>query len=477
MRTAIRSWVALVLLVLTPGRSASQPAAPSLAFTHVTVIDGTGAPARAGMTAVVTGGRIADLGPGPRVRIPPGAQVIDGTGKFLVPGFWDMHVHALRASETETFFRLFVANGVTGIRDMGGPPGDFPRAAEWKKKTADGVAVGPRLVAGPMLDGDPPVRRDVSVPVRDAEGARAAVRRFKEQGADFVKVYNNLTRDAYLAIVEEGRNQRLPVVGHVPGAITLAEASDAGQKSIEHLGGMPFLLLAAVSDAQDPTPRGSMLAMARRLIETYSPAKAKALFARFAANGTWHTPTLVTYEGLAYKDEATLTALDQMKYLPGSTVQRLAQGGPPRVDANGRTQSRADQQLVVAKFLDATARFIPLMKTAGVKFLAGSDAPSNYAVPGFSLHEELQLLVRHGLTPMEALQSATRNAAEFLERLDSSGTLERGKVADMILLDANPLSDIANTRRIRAVVANGRLFDRAALDGLLEAAASASAGQ
>lgn len=477
MQTAIRCLVGLVLLVLTPGRSAGQPAAPSLVFTHVTVIDGTGAPARAGMTAVVTGGRIAGLGPGTRVRIPPNAKVIDGTGKFLVPGLWDMHVHALRAGETETFFRLFVANGVTGIRDMGGPPGDFPRAAEWKQKTADGVAVGPRLVAGPMLDGNPPVRRDVGVPVTDAADARAAVRRFKGQGADFIKVYNNLTREAYLAIVDEGRKQQLPVVGHIPAAITLAEASDAGQKSIEHLGGMPFLLLAAASDAQDATPRGSILALARRLIDTYSPSKATALFARFAANGTWQTPTLVTYEGLAYKDEATLTALGHTKYLPASTIQRLAQGGPARLDANGRSQSRAEQQLAVARFLDSTARFIPPMKSAGVKFLAGSDTPSNYAVPGFSLHEELQLLVRHGLTPMEALQSATRNAAEFLGRLDSSGTLEHGKAADMILLDANPLSDIGNTRRIHAVVANGRLFDRAALDGLLESAASASAGQ
>jgi imidazolonepropionase-like amidohydrolase len=409
--------------------------------------------------------------------MPPVARVIDGTGKFLVPGLWDMHVHTLRGSETETFFRLLVAHGVTGVRDMGGPPDDFPRAAEWKQRIAAGDSVGPRLVAGPMLDGDPPVRRDVGVPVRDAGEARAAVRRFKAQGADFIKVYNNLTRDAYLAIVDESRSQKLPVAGHIPGALTLAEASDAGQKSIEHLGGMPFLLLAAVSDARDTTPRGSMLAVARRLIDTYSPSKASALFARFARNGTWHTPTLVTYEGLAYKDEATLTALGHLKYLPASTIQRLAQGGPPRADANGRTQSRADQQLAVARFLDATARFIPPMKSAGVKFLAGSDAPSNYAVPGFSLHEELQLLVRHGLTPMEALQSATRNPAAFLGRLDSSGTLERGKVADMILLDANPLDDIGNTRTIRAVVANGRFFDRAALDGLLEAAASASAGQ
>lgn len=166
----------LLLFVVIPGRGVSQPNAPSLVFTHLTVIDGTGAPAQTDMTAVVTDRRIADLSPSTRVRVPPNAQVIDGTGKFLAPGLWDMHVHTLRASETERFFRLFVANGVTGVRDMGGPPYDFPRVSEWKKRTADGTSVGPRLVAGPMLDGNPPVRSDVSVPIVNSAEGRAAVR-------------------------------------------------------------------------------------------------------------------------------------------------------------------------------------------------------------------------------------------------------------------------------------------------------------
>jgi len=286
-------------------------------------------------------------------------------------------------------------------------------------------------------------------------------------------VHNNLSRDAYFAIADEARKQNMPLVGHVPRAITVAEASDAGQRSIEHLGGMPFRLLAAVSDTTDREPDTSrppsLLSMADHL--AYNKEKADPLFARFATNSTWQTPTLVTYYGIAHADEARSSALPYMKYLPASVKDSWTEG------AQSERMRNPESRPAIKRFLDETARLIRPVKAAGVRFLAGTDAPVSYAVPGYSLHDELVLLVKHGLTAMEALQSATVNPARFLGREKELGTIQKGKHADLVLLDANPLQNIHNTRRIRAVVANGRLLDRTTLDKMLadlEAAAAAA---
>jgi imidazolonepropionase-like amidohydrolase len=270
-----------------------------------------------------------------------------------------------------------------------------------------------------------------------AAEARQLVRKAKQEGADFVKVHDGVPRDAYFALVDEARKSGLAVEGHVPESITAAEASVAGQKSIEHLTGVAK---AAPDDKQ-----------------------AQALFALFRINGTGQCPTLVMRHSYTVLDDPGLASDRRLKYVEPSRrkswldMQNETKSFPPDELPDRRETVRNEMRLVGE------------MQRAGVEILAGTDAVSSaaYVLPGFSLHEELAMLVQAGLTPMEALQAATRNPAGFLNALDNRGTVDAGKLADLVLLDADPLQDIANTRRINAIVINGHLIDRKALDQML----------
>ena len=222
----------LVLAVLVLDLTSSSTQLKPLVFTHVTIIDVTGAPAKSDMTVAITGNRITELGPSTDMRVPQGAQVVDATGKFLIPGLWDMHVHWYRYDKA--FLQLFPINGVTGVRVMWGGPTHF----EWRKEIEEGALLGPRMsIAGNILDGPRPIWPGSMAISNEAE-ARQAVFSTKQQGYDFVKVYSLLSRDAYFAIADEAKKQRIPFAGHVPQLVTVAEASDAGQKSVEHLTGI-----------------------------------------------------------------------------------------------------------------------------------------------------------------------------------------------------------------------------------------------
>lgn len=431
---------AILLLLLTlpvalPAqvRESAQP--PPLIFTHVTVIDATGAPAQPDMTVVITKGRIAALGKTGTVLIPQGAQVLDATGKFLIPGLWDMHVHI--ASDTnpgckETCLPLFIANGVTGVRDMGG---DLNALQQWRREITQGMLVGPRIVAsGPMLDGPIPGWAN-SLAIATAPEGREAVVALKQQGADFVKVQSLLPREAYFAVAEEAKKQGLPLAGHVPDAVSAAEAADVGQQSMEHLLGVPL------GNAND--------------------AKVTALFARFVKNNTWHCPTLILTRSRTFIDESPVSSDARLRYIPVTWEWPAKKARMLR----GRTAAdiAASGQWVYQKQL----AFVGAMHRVGVRFLAGTDTPAPYVFPGFSLHEELELLVQAGLTPLEALQTTTRNPAQYLGVLDRLGTVEQGKIADLVLLDANPLEEIGNTKKIASVIVGGKLFPKEALQTLL----------
>ncbi len=464
-------WCLAFLIPLLIGVEAAPAGAPGpLAFTHVTVIDATGASAKPDMTVVISGGRITAIGSSTRERIPKDAQVIEAAGKYLIPGLWDMHVHW---GDTE-YLPLFLANGVTGIRIMWGGA----QQQDWRRQSEAGELLAPHLViASEIIDGPKPFWPG-SIGVANEVQARQAVVQAKQEGADFVKVYSFLPREEYFAIVDESKKLGIAFAGHLPLAVSAEEASNAGQKSFEHLFGLlpacstrsDELAKAASADlvdemaAERPLFWGEHVKALRQLeLDTYSPEKASALFAVLKKNGTWQCPTLTLLRSMAYVDDAAFVNDPRVKYMPGwarsswSPAAAIHSFGPrtPEDFAFAKKEFQKDLELVAA------------MQQAGVGILAGTDTSNPFCMPGFSLHDELGLLVKAGLTPMQALQAATLNPARFLGTEKDFGTIEKGKVADLVLLDANPLDDIANTRKIASLVYGGRLYSRTDLEQML----------
>ena len=489
MRRILPPLFAVLLPTFLVAQTSPTSQSRRLAFTHATVIDMTGAPPKSDMTVVVEGGSIVQVGKTRSVKVPADARIVDAAGKFLIPGLWDMHVHTLREGRPPIFFPLFIANGVTSVRDMGCSFEEFDQLKELRLKIADGTIIGPRVVAapGPFLDGPHAFWPNRSIPVSNETEARQAVASLKQHGADFVKTYNNIPREAYFAVIYEARRQGLPVAGHVPLYVSVAEASDAGQKTMEHLGSIYGGILLACSSREAEIRRAMIEAIERpnstapsqlaaqraelpALMNSYSREKASALFKRFVRNGTWQVPTLVVLRSFAYIDDPAFTNDERIKYLPRSMMS----GWNAREVPIFMERTAAD----VAngkKLFDMQKQLVDALRRADVQLMAGSDALNPFIFPGFSLQDELALLVRAGLTPLEALQAATINPARFFGMQDKLGTVETSKLADLVLLNGNPLDDIHNTQRIQAVVVNGRYFSRVELDRMLaevEAAAS-----
>jgi hypothetical protein len=454
---------ASLLSVLT--RAESSPGI--LIFTNVNVVDTRSGHLVRDLTVVVKHGRIAGVA---KVGLIEGSrylQVINASGKYLIPGLWDMHVHTAggpaAAWDQNIIYPLYIVNGVTGVRDMGGDP---VLLEQRRRRIEHGELLGPHVVlAGPFLDGGRGDRQIIAVNT-PAEG-RAAVHNLKKLGADFVKVLSSVPRDTYMAIADESARLKMRFVGHVPESVSVAEASAVGQRSIEHLSG----ILLACSSQEDQLRRRRLAAIAsddsaafsdlkRQTLATYNSEKARTLFRELTDNNTYQVPTLVWWHASADADVRELASDSRLKYVP--------------------TWARAEwerdtfqQQTVPAELADRkelSNRYIELVRSmhrAGVPFMAGSDGPDAYVFPGFSLHEELELLVKAGFTNAEALSAATFYPALFMAKLDQYGVIENGRVADLVLLDANPLEDIRNTRKISAVVLGGKYYAPWQLDKIL----------
>jgi imidazolonepropionase-like amidohydrolase len=346
---------------------------------------------------------------------------------------------------------LYVANGVTGVRDMAG---DWPTLTSWRRDIARGRLDGPRIVAsGPYLEGG-----DVEVPhilARTPAEGRAGVDSLVKLGVDFVKVHGQLTPETYFAIARRARERRIPFAGHVSRAVGSAAASDSGQHSIEHLLAIPAPCTPAESIAL--APRYAVQgALGRCSSEDLAP-----LYARFVRNDTWVTPTFTAQYEVAVWPGRSVPGDFLAHYLP-DTLRKFVAALFPMPDSIPMGADSVGRAMF-AKRLAQVAD----MRRAGVHVLTGTDAPLRNSPPGFGLHEEFVLLARGGLTPFEILRAATDEPARYLGMLDSLGTIAPGKLADLVLLDANPLADIRNTRRIAVVVANGRLYDAAARRRLL----------
>jgi len=401
------------------------------------------------MSIVIVDGRITTLGKTGKVRVPADAQIIDATGKFLIPGLWDMHIHSGGYENGKKYFPRLIANGITGVRDMGSPLDEILRL---RREVEAGEIIGPHMIiAGPIVQGPLPFKMSLFISVNNEAEARQTVISLKGRGVNFIKVQDALPRDLYFAIVDEAKRQRIPFVGHVPPSISAAEASNAGQQSIEHLGGRFYGVLLGCSDREseltvkvraivnnvmkslnegrEPDDSGIFrTSLTKPLLESFNDRKAATLLSIFLRNQTWQVPTLVAQ--------------------------------PLRAAINERKDLSEDDIRYGKKLLQRQFDLVKKMQRAGVKIMAGTDFPPERS----RLYEELSLLVEAGLTPMQALQSATRNPAVFLGRLDSLGTIERGKIADLVLLDANPLEDISNVQKISAVLFGGKLIPKSSLE-------------
>jgi len=440
---------------------------PTLVLEHVNVIAMSGEPVQADMYVVIEGSRIVHIS-----KISPGgasARTINATGKFLIPGLWDMHVHMIFGDwipkDENVTLPLFVANGITGVRDMGG---DLDALKMWRTEIEAGKLLGPRmLISGPMLDGPVP-RFPSSAPVKNASDGKNTVDKLHERGADFIKIQSLIPRDGYFAAAQEANRLNIPFVGHVPDAVRASEAANAGQKSIEHLTGV-FEGCSSVEDELMKGPKGP-----GRFVATFDSTKAKNLIALFAQKQTWQVPTLVWEHGQWLIDKSDFSRDTLIKYAPAAWKDRTW----PRFTKDILKDMDTDPLSVRERFTQMELEIVMQMHQAGVPLLAGTDTAAGvHVVPGFSLHEELEYFVKAGFTPIEALRTATTNPAKFLGRLRDLGTIEEGKMADLVLLDENPLKDIRNTRKIQAVVMGGRYYSRSDLDEMLrkvEAAAAAS---
>jgi imidazolonepropionase-like amidohydrolase len=453
------------LLYLANQQGLSSPP-QSLVLTHVTVIDTTGAPAKPDMTVVIIGNRIAEVGKSVAIRPAKNAETVNATGQFLIPGLWDMHVHWY----DKDYLPLFIAKGVTGVRQMFGAAEHY----EWRKEIEAGRLVGPHmLIASRIVDGPKPVWPG-SIAVANASDGRRAVIEIKQSGADFVKVYSLLPRDAYFAIADESKKEGIPFEGHVPDSISVEEASNAGQKTIEHLTGVlnacssreaELRRLAQEAEGQPASARfaGPKYRERQQLsLDTYSPERAEILFGELKKNQTWQCPTLTVLRSWAYADAPSFTNDSRLKYVP----RDIASSWEPKADIFLRYKT-ADDWALSKKVFRKELEIVGAMQRAGVQILAGTDTLNPFCFPGFSLHDELGLLVQSGLTPMQALQAATLNPARFLGREKDFGMIAEGQIADLVLLDANPLDDIGNTKKISAVVVGGKFLPRASLHEML----------
>ncbi len=445
----------LVFLLCLCSPQEHPPAETSII--HVTVINVVAGAKLTNQTVRIQGSRIVSVAMTQDTdSTAPGA--VDAHGSFLIPGLWDMHVHVHDKDELP----LYVANGVTGIRIMSGDKDTAALRVELARQ-----APSPEIyLASAIVDGDPPIWPG-SIVIKKPADARRAVDEIKSSGADFVKVYNRIPRDAYFALADEAKQQHIPFEGHVPESVTAQEASAAGQRTIEHLTGIALAcsgteesLMGEMNRAQFLRDRMVVEAEAFRSIDQ---AKCRKLFAEFRSNDTWQVPTLSVLRLWSKLDDSRFLNDSRLAYID----KRFRDRWNDRTQFQRQHWSNAQYELARGLFT-MDKNVLVAMSRAGVPIMAGTDAMNPYCFPGFSLHDELAMMVDAGMTPLAALQSATINPAKFLGRTSETGTVEPGKSADLLLLGADPLADIRNTTQIQGVWLKGQYFDKKSLTDLLE---------
>ena len=442
---------------------ASRLPAQTTALTHASVVDVETGTVRRDQTIILQRGVIKSIG-GPALPLPAGARVADLRGGYVIPGLWDMHAHL--GTTGRSSLALYVANGITGVRDMGS---HRTLVGLWRDSIATGTMIGPRLfLAGPIIEhtpwlnqvrdfarqsGDSALIRDLAgrIPVNTPATARKAVDSVVALGADFIKIRNDPAPVALFALLKRARERSIPVAGHWPSRMSPAEASDSGFRSLEH-GALSF-----ANGQAGPT------------LERMTAAERRALFTRFARNRTAFTPTIGSLKGFRLTPDSVIARIlsdttnvfePRLRYVDRSLLAGW------RTDFALKAQERPAFDWVA--FNKSWLRDLREMADAKVLLLAGTDAGSPLVYTGFALGEELIAMVKEaGLTPLQSLQTATLNVARWMNAERFFGTVAVGRRADLVVLDGNPLEDIANVGKVRMVITGGRVLARPALDSLL----------
>ena len=400
------------------------PVRAAIAIRDVTVVDVETAALRPHTTVVIDGDRIVSVGaPAPR-----GCRIVDGRGKFLIPGLWDMRVHLWYKQNQ---LPMFIAFGVTGVEDAGS---DFARTSAWRDAIEKGLMTGPHIVtAGSPVDGRP--SDDDKLPVlvaRNPDEARRAFDRLYDMNVDFIEVMSGLSRESYLALAEQARHWHLRLAGPIPSSISAWDAIEARQRILEQLSGV----MKTVS----------------------TDAEAIDFFGQAATRGVRISPALVLWQRMAHLDDQRLAHDPRLKFVPESIRKTW-----PELKDDGDSATYRRQ-------MEGVYRLVSLATRTKVEVLAGTDTGDPYTIPGATLHDELEQLVAAGMTPHQALEAATVAPARLFEWDGAMGTVERGKLADLVLLNADPLADIRNTRKIAAVFSRGKYYSRKNLDAILAGA-------
>jgi len=461
LKNFLSSALLIALMLLLGGLAAAQKPSPNdlIVINNVSVVDVRSGAILADQTVILERNHIASVGPSKSAKYPRNAPSVNGRGYFLIPGLWDMHVHLVFGDwfpgAQNITLPMLIANGVTGVRDMGS---ELETVQGWRNEIEAGRMLGPRIfTSGPMLDGPKP-RFPSSIAVATAEDGRRAVVSLKQRGADFIKLQSLIPREAVFAIADEAKKQEIAFEGHVPDAVRANEMSEAGMKSFEHLIG----IFEGSSPNEDEFLKGGKTV--GRFLVSYDPARAATLAGLLAKNQTWQCPTMVWERGGNLIDMTDFAKDGRAKYVPATWKNKTWKMFTDEILKGYGTDDLAARK----KFIEKELEVVQLLHKAGVPFLAGTDTPPGvYIFPGFSLHEELQRFVAAGFTPLEALQTATLNPARFLGMEEQLGTIEKGKLADLVLLNANPLEDISNTQKIAAVIVNGQYYSGKDLEKML----------
>ncbi len=437
-----------------PGNAAREP---EVAFVHVTVVPLDREVSLADQTVLVAEGKIVALGPAGEIELPPEAQVIPGEGAYLVPGLADMHVHVW----DENDLYLFVANGVTTVRNMFGAPLQLA----WRKRIDAGELIGPRIrTAGPIIDGTPPVWPGSTV-LTDPAAAEEIVLAQKEAGYDFLKPYARLSSECYDALARAGAEHGMTLMGHVPASVDLLHVLAAGQRTIEHLDGW-----AEAAQRSDSPLQGKRVDFqdAYRAWTTAGDDELRRLAERSREAGAWTCPTLVVTQKWAKGAQADeLLARAEMRFV--SPFMRYTWGPNSPFNYLGRFSDEFIRDAHAS--IEHQKRAVAALKASGAHLLAGTDMGNPFVIAGFALHEELANLVSAGLTPYEALRAATAEAALCMGEEDLWGTIAPGLSADLVLVRADPLEDIAHLRQRAGVMVQGRWYPAEELSAELEARA------
>jgi imidazolonepropionase-like amidohydrolase len=476
---AITLWLIYVALLGTWAAPAATPADSTsasgiLVFEHVSVIPMDSNRVLPDQSVLIQGDRITAIGPAATVSFPPQALRVDGRDKFLMPGLVDMHVHLLGGGdETNDVLSMFLAYGITTIRQMSGSPG----VLALRRKVKEGEVLGPTIfTVGELIDGSPPVWDRGTAVVTTSEMAREVVDRQKQAGYDEVKVYDNLLSPEYEAVMAEAARVGIPVVGHLPKDVPLERALQLHQAAIEHLTGYltyvqrsdsPFVFVhrdagphsgiqQSVGHASNATV-GHASSPDLEMPKWVDPDKISEIAKLTLEGGTWNVPTLVMLANAKRKEE-----YPQAWKRPG--MQYATKSMRDWWNSDVETSDPAAR----ARLLDVRLNMVRALHQAGAKLLVGTDTPHPFVLPGLSAHDELHNFIAAGLTPYEALWSATRGPAEFLAQPQEFGVVATGARADLLLLEANPLTNIDNASRIVGVMVRGRWLSRERLQQDLE---------